>query len=187
MVGPKARNRSGPSLNNILSAKVASVPDFKYSKAMNKAAEEGLHWTPEVLDEFLESPRSSIPKTKMSFRGIKAEEDRIDLIAYLATFSDDASAAEVDAGFTVSDDILSIEGDIEYGEYLASECTACHQDSGASDTIPAINRLDVEDFVTAMHAYKEKHRENPVMQMVSGSLADEEIAALAAYFKSLED
>ncbi|MEL7415886.1 MAG: cytochrome C, partial [Pseudomonadota bacterium] len=38
-----------------------------------------------------------------------------------------------------------------------------------------------------LHAYKEKHRANPVMQMVTGRLANDEIAALAAYFKSLEN
>jgi cytochrome c len=36
-----------------------------------------------------------------------------------------------------------------------------------------------------MHAYKEKYRDNSVMQMVTGRLANDEIAALAAYFKSL--
>jgi cytochrome c len=37
-----------------------------------------------------------------------------------------------------------------------------------------------------MHAYKEKVRPNPVMQMMAGGLDDEEIAALAAYFEGLE-
>jgi cytochrome c len=38
-----------------------------------------------------------------------------------------------------------------------------------------------------MHAYKEKIRPHPVMQMMAGRLTDEEIAALAAYFAALED
>jgi cytochrome c len=80
---------------------------------------------------------------------------------------------------------LAIEGDFDYGEYLASECTTCHQASGGNDGIPSIIGWETEDFVTAMHAYKQKHRENPVMQLVAGRLADDEIAALAVYFKSL--
>jgi cytochrome c len=36
-----------------------------------------------------------------------------------------------------------------------------------------------------MHAYKEKIRPHPVMQMMAGRLADDEIAALAAYFGGL--
>ena len=187
MVGPEARNRVGPPLNNIMSAKAGGVAGFKYSKALKAAADDGLHWTPETLDAFLEAPKAVIPKTKMSFRGLKSEEDRIDLIAYLVTFSGGSMAAQVDEGFTLSADILALEGDLEYGEYLSSECTTCHQSDGDNDGIPGIVGWETEDFVTAMHAYKEKHRENPVMQMVTGRLANDEIAALAAYFKSLEN
>ncbi len=187
MVGPDARNRIGPLLNNILAAKAAGVAEFKYSKAMKKAAEDGLHWTPETLDAFLQNPKQMIPRTKMSFRGLKSEEDRIDVIAYLANFSGGSMAAQVDAGFAVSAEILAIEGDVEYGEYLSSECTTCHQANGSDDGIPAIVGWETADFATAMHAYKEKNREHPVMQLVASRLSNEEIAALAAYFKSLEN
>lgn len=187
MVGDDVRNRVGPPLNDIISAPAGGVATFKYSKAMKAASEDGLHWTPETLDAFLKAPKSVIPKTKMSFRGLKSEQDRIDVIAYLATFSDGGSAAEVDDGFSVSAEILALEGDLEYGEYLGSECTTCHQSDGGNDGIPGIVGWETQDFVTAMHAYKEKHRENPVMQMVTGRLANDEIAALAAYFKSLEN
>lgn len=186
MVGPEARNRVGPPLNNIMSARAGGVAGFKYSKAMKTAADDGLHWTPETLEEFLEAPKAIIPKTKMSFRGLKSEEDRVDLIAYLATFSGGSLAAQVDEGFSVSAEILAIEGDLEYGEYLASECATCHQSDPDNDGIPGIVGWETEDFVTAMHAYREKHRENPVMQLVTGRLANDEIAALATYFKSLE-
>jgi cytochrome c len=37
-----------------------------------------------------------------------------------------------------------------------------------------------------MQSYKQKVREHPVMQMMAGRLSDEEIAALAAYFETLE-
>ena len=82
--------------------------------------------------------------------------------------------------------ILALEGDAEYGEYLASECKTCHQASGANDGIPGITQWPTEDFVVAMHAYKRKLRPHPVMQMMAGRLNDEEIAALAAYFKDLD-
>ena len=79
------------------------------------------------------------------------------------------------------------KGDPEYGEYLSSECTTCHQTSGSDDGIPSIVLWPEEDFVTAMHAYKDNVRDNPVMQMIAGRLSNEEIAALAAYFKDLEN
>lgn len=99
----------------------------------------------------------------------------------------EAALASKEPAFAVAANILAIEGDPEYGEYLSSECITCHQTSGANDGIPSIVGWDTESFVTAMHAYREKHRENPVMQMVAGRLADDEIAALAAYFKDLEN
>ena len=187
MVGPDARNRVGPPLNNILAARAGAVADFKYSPALKAAANDGLHWTAETLDSFLENPKSLIPKTRMSFRGLKSQADRDDVIAYLASFSGGSMAAQVDEGFTVSAEILALEGDLEYGEYLSSECTTCHRADGDNDGIPGIVGWETADFVTAMHAYKEKHRDNPVMQMVTGRLADDEIAALAAYFKGLEN
>lgn len=187
MVGPEARNRVGPTLNNVLMARAGEVADFKYSKALRTAAEDGLHWTADKLDAFLKAPKAVIPKTKMSFRGLKNEDDRTDVVAYLATFSNENTAAQADEGFVVAAEILALDGDLEYGEYLSSECTTCHQTDGANDGIPGIVGWPTEDFVTAMHAYKEKHRENPVMQMVTGRLANDEIAALAAYFKSLEN
>ena len=187
MVGPKARNRVGPVLNNILSARAAGVAGYRYSKAMQAAGKDGLHWTPETLDSFLENPRGTIPGTKMSFRGLTSDADRTDVIAYLATFSGAEMAAKVDAGFAVSADLLALEGDAEYGEYLSSECTTCHQADGDNDGIPGIIGWETAAFVTAMHAYKQKHRDNQVMQMLTARLGDEEIAALAAYFNGLEN
>ncbi|MGR3500970.1 c-type cytochrome [Pseudaestuariivita sp.] len=81
---------------------------------------------------------------------------------------------------------LTTAGDAEYGEYLGGECTTCHQQSGDSNGIPAIVYLDDLTFRLAMYAYKAKTRENAVMQMTAGKFGDEEIAALAAYFTTLD-
>lgn len=187
MVGEEARNRVGPPLNHIIQARAGGSADFRYSKVMKKAADDGLHWTPETLDAFLTDPKGYLPKTKMSFRGLKNPQDRADVIAYLATFSGESMSAMVDEGFTVAPEVLAIEGDAEYGEYLASECTTCHRSDGDDDGIPAIVGWETAVFVTALHAYREKNRDNPVMQLVTGRLSDDEIAALAAYFKDLEN
>lgn len=185
MLGPEARSRVGPPLNNILSAPAASVAGFRYSKAMQAAAADGLRWTPETLDRFLADPRGMIPKTRMSFAGLERPADRADVIAYLARFSAEAAEGGADAGFVVPPEVLALEGDLEYGAYLASECTGCHQLDGDNAGIPGIIGWQTEAFVTALHAYRAGHREHAVMQMIAGRLGDEEIAALAAYFKSL--
>ena len=82
-------------------------------------------------------------------------------------------------------EILNIEGDVEYGEYLASECLTCHRADGDTDGIPAITGWYPEDFVYAMHDYRRGLRQHPVVEMISKRLSNEEIAALAAYFEVL--
>ena len=190
-IGEGAKNRVGPQLNNIFGRSAGGLPGVKYSKSMIKAGEEGLVWNNETLNSFIENPKKLIVKTRMSFSGLRKEDDRKNLLLYLSEFSKDATKVKDLENFTKNKDqnvdptILSIVGDPEYGEYLASECMTCHQSSGLDDGIPGINAWQTEDFVIAMHAYKKKQRPHPVMQMMAGRLTNEEIAALAAYFKDL--
>lgn len=85
-VGPDAQARVGPVLNGILGREAASSEDFNYSKAMQEAGGEGLVWTPETLAAFLEKPRDYVKGTRMAFAGLRKEEERQNVIAYLATF-----------------------------------------------------------------------------------------------------
>lgn len=192
-VGHGAEHRIGPHLNGLFGRKAASYDDFKYSKALLRAGAGGLEWHADTLDVFLETPRKLASRTRMSFAGLKNAEDRADLIAYLRRFSDDPSnIPEADPTVEASDHdldqaILALVGDPEYGEYLSGECTTCHQAAGGDDGIPSIVLWPEADFVLAMHAYKNKQRQHPVMQMVAGRLSDEEIAALAAYFANKEE
>ena len=190
-IGPEAKNRVGPHLNGIFGRSAAGIEDFSYSKAFERAGSKGLEWHLDTLDAFLENPKALVPGTRMSFRGFDNAEDRADVLAYLRSYSaSPANIPEADPTATPTDHdldpaILAIEGDREYGEYLSSECTTCHQADGADKGIPSIVLWHEEDFVVAMHAYKNKVREHPVMNMVAGRLGDEEIAALAAYFATL--
>jgi cytochrome c len=187
-IGPNARNRIGPHLNGIFGRKAAALEDFRYSKSLERAGADGLVWTLEKLDAYLENPRILVSGTRMSFRGLRKQNERDDVLAYLRAFSDnpgDIPEAEPTARapeIILPPEILAIQGDGEYGEYLSSECTTCHQIDGGDDGIPSIRYWPQEYFVLAMHAYKQKIRPHPVMQMMAGRLSDEEIAALAAYF-----
>lgn len=191
-VGAGAKDRVGPHLNGVFGSPAGAHEGYKYSKSMQRAAADGLVWAAETLDAFIENPKSLVSKTKMSFRGIKSAEDRANLLAYLRSHSDnpsDVPEAEPTAQGTDHDldpEILALVGDPEYGEYLSSECLTCHLGDGSAEGIPSITQWPTEDFVVAMHAYKQKLRPHPVMQMMAGRLNDEEIAALAAYFKDLE-
>lgn len=192
-VGDSARHRIGPHLNGIFGRVAGSHDDFRYSKSFERAGAGGLEWHAETLDVFLENPRAMTSGTRMSFRGIKDAQERHDLIAYLRTYSDspadipeaDPTAAAVDHDLDPA--ILALQGDPDYGAYLSGECTTCHQATGGDDGIPSIVYWPEDDFVVAMHAYKNKQRNHPVMQMIAGRLGDDEIAALAAYFATIEE
>lgn len=191
-IGAGAKDRIGPHLNGIFGRRAGIHEGFAYSESMQRAGNDGLIWTAETLDAYIENPRALVSKTRMSFRGMKESDDRADLLAYLRDFSDNPSnlpEAEPTARATDHDldpEILALQGDPEYGEYLSSECLTCHQADGSAEGIPSITQWPEEDFVVAMHAYKRKLRPHPVMQMMAGRLNDEEIAALAAYFKDLK-
>jgi cytochrome c len=77
-----------------------------------------------------------------------------------------------------------ITGDIEYGQYLSSECTACHSNVHTQQGIPKIAGYTAEAIVTLLHAYKNKELENVTMQTIAARLDDEAIAALAVYYAS---
>ncbi|RED36109.1 sulfide dehydrogenase (flavocytochrome c) cytochrome c subunit [Rhodopseudomonas thermotolerans] len=77
-------------------------------------------------------------------------------------------------------------GDRELGEYLSSECVTCHQISGRFDGIPSIVGRDEPELVAALTEYRDKVRDNQVMRAIAAKFNDEEIAALASYFASIE-
>ncbi len=83
----KEKNKVGPYLKGVVGRKAASVEGFKYSKAMQKKAEEGLVWTEENLAQYLKAPKKFVPGNKMAFAGLKKDEDIANVIAYLKQFS----------------------------------------------------------------------------------------------------
>ncbi|MEM8753460.1 MAG: c-type cytochrome [Pseudomonadota bacterium] len=88
-VGASAKNRTGPILNGVLGREAGGVDGFKYSKALTEMAEGGLVWTPDTMAAFLAAPKKFMKGTKMSFKGLRKEEDIAAVTAYLATFEAD--------------------------------------------------------------------------------------------------
>jgi len=82
-VGEGAKDRVGPSLNDIIGRTAGTEEGFKYSPAMVKAGEGGIVWSSETLDTYLADPKADIPGNKMAFPGLKKEEDRQAVIAYI--------------------------------------------------------------------------------------------------------
>ena len=78
------KNKLGPALWGIVGRDIASHDGFNYSGALTEL--EG-DWTYEALDQFLAAPKTYVPGTKMVYAGLKKEQDRADLIAYLRTLA----------------------------------------------------------------------------------------------------
>ncbi len=74
------KNKVGPTLHGLFGRKAATVPNFKYSKAMKAS---GVTWDEESLRAYLKKPRKFIKGTRMAFAGIKKKKQMDDLVAYL--------------------------------------------------------------------------------------------------------
>lgn len=74
------QNKVGPSLAGVIGRAAGGAAGFKYSDVM---AGSGVVWSDEALDQYLANPKEFMPGNKMSFPGLKKEQDRADVIAYL--------------------------------------------------------------------------------------------------------
>ena len=75
-----SKKKIGPHLKGVVGREAGSVEGYKYSKAMAAA---DITWDEANLDEFLTKPKAFVKKTKMRYGGLKNEDQRADLIAYL--------------------------------------------------------------------------------------------------------
>jgi cytochrome c len=192
-MGDGAEHSIGPHLNRVFDRRAGALDGFDYSASIRRMGADGLHWDFRTLDAYISNPYTLVSGTRMSYPGLEDAQDRADLIAFIREFSDrpgdipEAAPTARRVEIELPPDVLAIKGDREYGEYLASECTTCHQRDGAAEGIPSITYWPEDRFVVAMHAYREGLRPHQVMQTVARRLGDEEIAALAAYFATIGD
>ena len=83
-------NGTGPNLYATMGAAKQSHAGFNYSGALSNT--EG-DWSWERMDAWLENPSSYARGTSMAFAGLKRDEERAAVLAYLATYSPDAPPA----------------------------------------------------------------------------------------------
>lgn len=84
-VGEGASNKAGPELNGVVGRKIAGVDGASYSDALKTFGQEKT-WDEATLDQWLENPKGLVAGNKMSFAGLKKEDERKNVIAYLAQF-----------------------------------------------------------------------------------------------------
>ncbi len=82
---PGGANGTGPALYGVVGRKPGSHPGFAYSAGMAGEATKVPIWDDGHLNEFLKNPGKYVPGTKMTFVGLKSQDDRTNMIAYLRT------------------------------------------------------------------------------------------------------
>ena len=85
-----------------------------------------------------------------------------------------------------SADSLAADEIYDYGEYLSAECVTCHRREENADGIPAIVGWPEARFIEALKSFQNGERTHEIMQNVARSLGEEEMAALARFYRKLE-
>jgi cytochrome c len=72
-------NLVGPNLHGLFGRKAGSA-DYQYSDAMKKS---GITWDEKALAEYLKDPKAKVPNTKMTYIGLRQEQQLEDMMAFL--------------------------------------------------------------------------------------------------------
>ena len=73
----------GPPLTNLIGRAAASADGYSYSTAMIAFGAAGNVWDEATLGDYLLSPKTVVPGTRMTFAGLRKPGDIADVIAYL--------------------------------------------------------------------------------------------------------
>jgi len=77
---PGGANALGPALYGVMGNPVAGHPGFAFSDPLKS---KGGTWDWNTMSDWLKSPKSFAPGTKMTFAGLSSPEDRANLLAFL--------------------------------------------------------------------------------------------------------
>ena len=87
-IGPDAENKIGPELNGLDGRHSGTAPNYSYSDA-NKNS--GIVWGEATFKDYIKNPAAMVPGTKMTFLGIKNDQEINDLWAYVKQFDADGN------------------------------------------------------------------------------------------------
>ncbi len=160
------KNGVGPSLHGVVGKDIASVDGFKYSEALTGI--DGV-WDAANLDAFLAKPKDFAPGTKMAFPGLKKEDDRIAVIAYLSPAGEVAAEAPVkEAAATPTEETAEAPVEtavaeapaevdpamLKKGEKAFKKCKACHKlEAGKNGVGPSLAGIVGAD-IAAVDGFK---------------------------------
>ncbi len=90
------RNMTGPSLAGVMGRRAGNLHSFeRYSPALKAS---GVIWSEDTLEAYLKAPAQLIPGNRMTFPGMKDDQARADLIAFLAQANSPTDASRTDQG-----------------------------------------------------------------------------------------
>jgi cytochrome c2 len=182
MIGDGAINRIGPHLNGLVGRGIGAVDGYDFSDIFLEAAAQGRSGRKTALDGFIANPDGYLPGTSMVFRGIRAAQDRADLIAFIVQEGGAAEAGE-DTGPSPRSRRSS-----------RSRATSPTANTCRRNAPPAISAREAGHSVDPGPDAERLHRGHgglplgrtatPGHEHAGRTAGDEEIAALAAYFLS---
>jgi cytochrome c553 len=82
------------------------------------------------------------------------------------------------------------QGNVEAGKQKAEMCIGCHGIAGYQNSFPEIHKVPkisgqtAEYIVASLKAYRKGDRKHPSMRGIAGSLTDEDMADLGAFYAS---
>lgn len=142
------------------------------------------NWQTDIIAMKKENaPKKTFHGTKIVRRGLMVAVF-LNFIFMTAGQQTQAGGASSEVAGKSSSD-ADIKVDLEYGEYLASDCTSCHSLYVGRDRIVALAGLPKDYLVDALVAYRAGERDNDAMTTVAKSLTDTDIQAIAGYLSTL--
>lgn len=86
-----------------------------------------------------------------------------------------------------------VTGDVQAGQKKAQMCIGCHGIVGYQNSFPEIHKVPMisgqsdKYIISALTAYKKGDRKHPSMRGIAGSLSEQDMADLAAFYASHAD
>lgn len=144
-------NKTGPGLYDVVERVIGSHPGFAYSAILTEHHDKGDVWSYDNLNNFLISPKGFAPGTKMTFAGVKNDQERANIIAFLATLSASPKPfppADAPAEGEVATDEQTVDGTVSTAPEAAQE-TPSTTDAPSAEAAPAASEAPVSSEAPA--------------------------------------
>ena len=102
-------------------------------------------------------------------------------------------AAATFSAMTMAAHAQGVTGDVQAGQKKAEMCIGCHGIVGYQNSFPEIHKVPKISgqsgpyIVAALNAYKKGDRKHPSMRGIAGSLTEQDMADLGAFYASQTD